>query len=148
MSLIEVKPELKRQRQSLKDRWDEQLWTSACFRDYQLACVQKAFDAEVEQIEKEYESERANIRGKLLTDLMEHRRRLTENRGANDEQQDNNNNSHNPQAQAQVQTTSNNSNRNVQRKLRGKRSGEGVMEQKSLPSGKKRQPQGGIEDKA
>lgn len=57
-------------------RLQEQLWSAACLRDYQLSCVQKAFNAEVEQIEREFEAEKGQLKEKLLADLMEHRRRL------------------------------------------------------------------------
>jgi hypothetical protein len=73
------------EKRNLCSRLDEQLWAAACLRDYQLACVQKAFDAEIDQIEREYEAERSNLKEKLLGDLLEHRRRLLENKDGMEE---------------------------------------------------------------
>lgn len=66
-------------------RLEEQLWAAACLRDYQLACVQRAYDTEIEQIERDFEAERAGLKERLLGDLMEHRRRLVEGKDADEE---------------------------------------------------------------
>ncbi|PJF18954.1 Sds3-like domain-containing protein [Paramicrosporidium saccamoebae] len=83
---VENHQRLLEEKKSLRSRLDEQLWAAACLRDYQLSCVQKAFDAEIDQIEREYESERSNLKEKLLGDLLEHRRRLLDNKDGAEEQ--------------------------------------------------------------
>ena len=59
---------------------------AACWRDYQLSCVQKAFDAEIEQIEREYESEKVNLKERLLNSLLEQRKRLMEGKDLEESQ--------------------------------------------------------------
>lgn len=78
--LAECREELQRQRTRIRERLREQLWSAACLRDYQLACVQRAYESEVEQIEREFETEKAQLKERVLADLLEHRRRLTEGR--------------------------------------------------------------------
>lgn len=147
--LTESQPKLTAERKRLKERLEEQLWAAACLRDYQLTCVQKAFELEVEQIEREFEQERSSLKEKLLSDLFEHRRRLTESKETAEDQ-----NGINPitgsllggvDTVSQGQSISATA-KATQRKLRGKRSGGDVNEQKSTQSGKRRQIQTGIED--
>lgn len=71
-------PVLSERRRQYRDKLQERLWAAACWRDYQLGCVQKAFEAEVKQIEAEYESEKSNLKEKLLGELLEERRKLVE----------------------------------------------------------------------
>lgn len=71
-------PTLSAKRKQLRERLEERLWAAACWRDFQLACVQRAFDAEMEQIEHDFTSEQSQLKSRLLADLLEHRRRLTD----------------------------------------------------------------------
>lgn len=72
-------------RKQFREKLQERLWSAACWRDYQLASVQKAFEAEIEQIEREFEAEKTNLKEKLLNELLEQKRRLVEGRDTGDE---------------------------------------------------------------
>lgn len=77
---VAMKPLLEEKQKVLRQKLEEKLWSAACWRDYQLSCVQRTYDTEIEQIEKEFDQERAQLKEKLIGDLLEHRRRLIEAR--------------------------------------------------------------------
>lgn len=82
---IEMAPNIALKRKQFKQRLQERLWSAACWRDYQLASVQKAFEAEIELIEREFETEKTNLKEKLLNELLEQKKRLLEGRDTADE---------------------------------------------------------------
>ncbi len=63
-------------RHALKIKLDERLWSAACWRDYQLGCVQRAFDTEVSQITKDFNSDKLPIKEKVIGDLVEYKKRI------------------------------------------------------------------------
>jgi hypothetical protein len=63
-------------RGAIRRRWEEKRWSAAAWRDYQLECAQRLFEAEVEAVEKEFEEERARLKEKLICELLEERKRL------------------------------------------------------------------------
>lgn len=76
--LSDGEEETRGRRERMRERLKEQLWAAACLRDYQLACAQRAYEVEIELIEREYQTEKTHLKEKLLADLMAHRRRLLE----------------------------------------------------------------------
>lgn len=76
--ILEMRPTLEAKQRALRAQLDEKLWSAACWRDYQLSCVQRTYDNEIEQIERDFEVERNQIKDRLIADLLEHRKRLIE----------------------------------------------------------------------
>ncbi len=73
-------PGILARRKLFKERLQDRLWAAACWRDYQLASVQRAFEAELAAIDREYDSEQTNLKDKLLGELLEERKMLLEGR--------------------------------------------------------------------
>lgn len=67
---------MEKRREAIKKRWEEKRFQAAVWRDYQLESAQRLYEAEVEQVEREFEEERGRLKEKLITELLEERRRL------------------------------------------------------------------------
>lgn len=75
-SFIECRENVEKRREAIRRRWEEKRWSAAVWRDYQLETAQRLFEAEVEAVEREFEEERAKLKEKLISELLEERKRL------------------------------------------------------------------------
>lgn len=67
-------------RAALEHVQQERIWSAACWRDYQFSVAERAFSAEIAQIESEFASEAMQMRDSMLGALMEQRQALIEER--------------------------------------------------------------------
>lgn len=73
---IECKQSVDRQKTAVKKRWEEKRWASVVWRDYQLESAQRAYQSEIECIERDYEDERSKLKERIIGELLEERKRL------------------------------------------------------------------------
>lgn len=53
--------EIEKKRSAVRSKCQERLWMAGVWRDYQLDIIKRSFDAEVKQIEREYQVQRMDI---------------------------------------------------------------------------------------
>ncbi|EPZ33430.1 Sds3-like domain-containing protein [Rozella allomycis CSF55] len=68
----------------LERKKKEKLWLAQVWEEYQLACLQSLYEAELEQVESEYLMEKDGMREKMIGKLLEKKKKLQEEKDVYD----------------------------------------------------------------
>ncbi|CAJ0862918.1 3857_t:CDS:10 [Entrophospora sp. SA101] len=73
-----IHPEYEEQLQQLIEKREQMLEKARLYRSYRLECVEKMFEAEIKQVEKDYTTEKQGLKEQMLADIDERKKKIKE----------------------------------------------------------------------